>query len=289
MIGPRPVVVTGASSGIGAACVKVLAQEGLTPIPMVRKDRDLDDLATQIGFRPFGLVADVTDRASLLAAADMLKEELGPHGALFGLVNNAGVAPPGPLMFQDFDQWQHVMDVNCFGVVRCMQAFGPLLGVRDDHGHSPGRVVNITSIAGQVGWPYLSAYSASKHAVEALSDSARRELIPYGVDVIIVGPGAVKTPIWGKANQYDLSRYDGSPYAGNLAKFVRSIEKDGEKGLDADVIGRVVLRALTVRNPKPRYAPVPNPLFGWLLPRFLPKRWLDALMARALGFHRPSK
>ena len=192
-------------------------------------------------------------------------------------------------MFQDFDQWQHVMDVNCLGVVRCMQAFGPLLGVRDDHAHSPGRVVNITSIAGQVGWPYLSAYSASKHAVEALSDSARRELIPYGVDVIIVGPGAVKTPIWGKAHQYDLSRYDDSPYAGNLAKFVRSIEKDGEKGLDADVIGRVVLRALTVRNPKPRYAPVPNPLFGWLLPRFLPKRWLDALMARALGFHRPSK
>ena len=70
---------------------------------------------------------------------------------------------------------------------------------------------------------------------------------------------------------------------------MRSIEKDGEKGLDADVIGRVVLRALTVRNPKPRYAPVPNPLFGWLLPRFLPKRWLDALMARALGLHGPSK
>ena len=80
-----------------------------------------------------------------------------------------------------------------------------------------------------------------------------------------------------------------SPYAANLAKFVRNIEKDGEKGLDADVIGRVVLKALTFPNPKPRYAPVPNPLFGWLLPRFLCKRWLDALMARALGFHRPSK
>lgn len=287
MIGPRPVVVTGASSGIGAACVVVLAQAGLTPVPMVRREGDLDLLAEQLGFRPFGLIADVTDQSSILAAAETLREALGPDAGLFGLVNNAGVAPPGPLMLQDFDQWQNVMDVNCLGVVRCMQAFGALLGVRDDRSIPPGRIVNITSIAGQVGWPYLSAYSASKHAVEALSDSARRELIPYGVDVIVVGPGAVKTPIWGKAQRYDLSRYDNSQYAGNLARFVRSIEKDGEQGLEADVVGHVVLKALTAKNPKPRYAPVPNPFFGWLLPRFLPKRWLDALMARALGFDRP--
>lgn len=283
----RAVVVTGASSGIGLACVEALVSAGLDPVPMVRNQSDLERLRLRTGKNLFGLIADVRDGKSITAAAQALSAYIGPNTVLFGLVNNAGVAPPGPLMLQDFAEWQAVMDINCFGVVRCMQAFGPMMGMREHVAPRPGRIVNITSIAGQVGWPYLSAYSASKHAVEALSDSARRELIAYGIDVIIVGPGAVKTPIWAKAKTYDLSRYDQTPYAKNLARFVSNIESDGTKGLEASVIGRVVLNALTTNNPKPRYAPVPRPIAGWLLPRFLPRRWFDALLAKALGFKAP--
>lgn len=277
-----PVVVTGASSGIGRACVERLAQAGVRTFPTVRKDADALALAEAFGPLVQPVLADVTDPESLERAAGEIAARLD-GGRLGGLVNNAGVALPGPAVIQPMAEIQRVIDTNLIGAMRAVQAFGPQLGAVPGATGPKGRIVNITSVSGKFGYPFTAAYAASKHGLEGYSESLRRELMLTGVDVIIVGPGAVKTPIWGKGASVDRSRYAGTGWAAPLARLEESLAAMDEEGLEASIVADVVLEALTAARPKARYAPVPKPLVNWWLPRLLPKRLVDGVIADRLG------
>jgi short-subunit dehydrogenase len=144
-------------------------------------------------------------------------------------------------------------------------------------------VINMSSMAGKLGAPFVGAYVGSKHAVEGLSESLRRELMVFGIDVIIIGPGAVVTAIWDKAEATDISYLAGTVYEGPAKRVNDYFIKTGRQGLKPERLGAVVLMALTVDKPKTRYAAVKNALFNWTLPRLLPKRAVDRIFARKLG------
>src|SRR5712672_3858110 len=214
----QSVVITGASTGIGWATAKMLLDRGFRVFGSVRKQADADRLKSQFGANFTPLVFGVTDEAAVLAAAREVRSALEGE-TLAGLVNNAGIAVAGPVLGLSADEFRRQMDVNVIGPIIATQAFGPLLGADRSLTGPPGRIVMISSVAGRNGNPLSPAYSASKHAIEGLSDSLRRELMLFGIDVIIVAPGPVKTPIWSKGQQaVDTSRYQNSPYLPALQK-----------------------------------------------------------------------
>lgn len=277
----RSVVVTGASTGIGWAIAKLLIGRGYRVFGSVRKQVDADRLRDELGAGFAPLLFDVTDKAAVLAAARTVREALGGE-TLAGLVNNAGIAVAGPVLELSADDFRRQMDVNVIGPVLATQAFGPLLGADPSLKGSKGRIVMISSVAGKNGNPLLAPYSTSKHAIEGLSESLRRELMLFGIDVVIVAPGAVKTPIWSKAEQVDLSVYKNSPYLPALNKVMAVMMELGAKGLPAERIAEIVLEALTAASPKVRYQITPDPM-RHLIAAVLPKRTLDRIIAKRLG------
>lgn len=281
----RSVVVTGASTGIGWATAKVLLARGFRVFGSVRKQADADRLKAEFGANFTPLMFDVTDEAAVLAAARQVREALGGE-TLAGLVNNAGVAVAGPVLELSADEFRRQMDINVIGPVIATQAFGPLLGSDPSLKGPKGRIVMISSVAGKNGNPFSAPYSASKHAVEGLSESLRRELMLFGIDVIIVAPGAVKTPIWSKAEQMDLSVYKNSPYFPALNKIMAFMMKLGETGLPAERIGEVVFEALTTAKPRVRYQVTPDPV-RHMMQATLPKRAVDRIVAKRLGLMPP--
>jgi NAD(P)-dependent dehydrogenase (short-subunit alcohol dehydrogenase family) len=277
----QSVVITGTSTGIGWGTAKVLLDRGFRVFGSVRKQEDADRLKAEFGANFTPLLFDVTDEAQVLAAARDVRAELEGE-TLAGLVNNAGIAVGGPVLELSADEFRRQMDVNVIGPIIATQAFGPLLGA-DPSLHGPkGRIVMISSVAGKNGNPLMSAYSASKFAIEGLSESLRREMMLFGVDVIIVAPGPVKTPIWGKAEDVDISRYQNSPFAPALERIGKFMLKLGESGLPAEKIGELIHHALTVPNPRVRYQIAPDPM-RHLMTAILPKRMVDRIIAKRLG------
>ena len=277
----RSVVVTGASTGIGWAIAKFLIGRGYRVFGSVRKQTDADRLKGEFGQNFTPLLFDVTDEAAVLAAARQVREALGGE-TLAGLVNNAGVAVAGPVLELSADDFRRQMDINVIGPVIATQAFGPLLGADPSLKGPKGRIVMISSVAGRNGNPLSAPYCASKHAIEGLSESLRRELMLFGIDVIIVAPGAVKTPIWSKAEQFDMSVYQNSPYLPALNKVMAFMMKLGETGLPAERIAEVVFEALTAASPKVRYQIAPDRLRHFVTST-LPKRTVDRIIAKRLG------
>ncbi|MDQ3248839.1 MAG: SDR family NAD(P)-dependent oxidoreductase, partial [Chloroflexota bacterium] len=219
---------------------------------------------------------------AIRTAADKVQQTL--RGAnLFGLVNNAGVAVAGPLLHLPIDELRRQFEVNLFGLLAVTQAFAPLLGARKNAPKPCGRIVNISSVSGRIAYPFVGPYAMSKHALEALSDSLRRELLLYGVDVIVIGPGAVRTPIWDKAEQLDVHAYAATDYVPVLAKMQKTLVRQGQRGMPAQRVSAVIRTALESPRPKARYALPDRPISGWLLPRWLPVRWLDRLIGNFLG------
>jgi NAD(P)-dependent dehydrogenase (short-subunit alcohol dehydrogenase family) len=229
---------------------------------------------------------DVTDEAAVLAAAGEVRAALGGE-TLFGLVNNAGIAVAGPVLELAADEFRRQMDVNVIGPIISTQAFGPLLGADSSLKGKPGRIVMISSVSGKNGNPLMSAYSASKHAVEGLSEGLRREMMLFGIDVIIVAPGAVKTPIWTKADEVDFSVYKNSPFFPALQKIRKVTQHLGEIGLPPEKIAARIFHALTAAAPDVRYTITPEPL-RYLMASILPKRMLDKIIARRLGLVPPT-
>lgn len=276
------VVVTGVSTGIGWGITKILIQHGFRVFGSVRKTQDAERLSKEFGERFVPLLFDVTDEASVQIAAQQVRNQLNGE-ILFGLVNNAGIAVPAPLMHQPIDEFRHQMEVNLIGAVIVSQAFLPLLGADRSLKGKPGRIINISSVSGQRGAPFVGAYAASKHALEGLSEVLRRELMLYGIDVIIIGPGAVSTPIWDKAEKEDISIYKETEYARSAVEFQKYMVAIGKQGYPPEKVGEIVLHALTTSKPRVRYAVVPNALSSWFIPMLLPKRLVDAIIARRLG------
>lgn len=153
--------------------------------------------------------------------------------------------------------------------------------------HTPtdrsGRIINISSVGGKIATPFLGAYAGSKHALEGMSDSLRGELQLHDLDVIIIEPGAVNTPIWDKESAQYLSRYDDTEYHRSLQTFQDYITGIGKAGYSPEVVGKFIRQAFESKHPKARYAIVPDAIPNWYLPRILPARWLDKLIGKQLG------
>ena len=279
------VVVTGVSTGIGLGITRVLTGAGIHVFGSVRRVADAEALAAEFGEHFTPLIFDVTDEAAVRAGAAQVQAKLA-GASLLGLVNNAGIAVPGPLLHIPIAGFRQQIDVNLTGPLIVTQAFAPLLGAASDFAGTPGRIVMISSVGGRLAGPFLGPYSASKFGMEGLSDSLRRELMLYGIDVVIVEPGAVATPIWDKAEAVDVSQYAATDYAPMLEGYKNYMIADGRKGLPPERIGEVVRHALTTAHPRVRYPALRGQLMGFTIPRLLPARVVDRTIARSLHLTR---
>ena len=282
----RSVVITGASTGIGWATAKLLLGRGFRVFGSVRKEADAERLKREFGANFTPLLFDITDEAAVLAAAREVRAALDGE-TLFGLVNNAGIAVAGPVLELAADEFRRQLDVNVIGPIIATQAFGPLLGTDSALKGPKGRIVMVSSVAGKNGNPLMSAYAASKHAIEGLSESLRREMMLFGIDVIVVAPGAVKTPIWSKAEEADISAYKNSPFFPALERIRKFMLQLGESGLPAEKIAERIADALTSASPKVRYQITPDPMRN-LMTAVLPKRMVDKIIAKRLGLMPPA-
>jgi len=271
----RVILVTGCSSGIGRATALEAALRGHRVFASARKRSDLAELERRENLE--ALVLDVTDAASVRAAADRV---LARAGRLDALVNNAGYGQYGASEEVTLDEWRAQFDVNLFGAIAVMQAVLPAMRAAGG-----GTIVNVSSVAGRVAVPFAGPYSASKHALEALSDALRVELGAFGIRVVLVEPGPIETRFGDRARSIVaplLSRP--GPYREVYTLAERAMDGEFQKGkLPAEAVGRVILDAIEARRPRARY-PVGRIAHALMpLKRALPDRWFDALMRRSLG------
>jgi NAD(P)-dependent dehydrogenase (short-subunit alcohol dehydrogenase family) len=279
----QSVVVTGVSTGIGWGITKVLIQRGFRVFGSVRKPQDAERLSKEFGGHFMPLLFDVTDEAAVQAAAERVRQQLNGE-TLLGLVNNAGIAVPGPLIHLPTEDFRRQLDVNLVSVLIVTKAFAPLLGVDRSLRGQPGRIINISSVSGTSAAPFVGAYATSKHGLEGFSETLRRELMLYGIDVIIVGPGPIATPIWDKAESADTSLYAQTDYVESARRAQAYMVRNGKNGLPPEKVGEVVRQALTTRNPRVRYAVVGRDFLRRFIQRLLPKRVVDRIIAKNLGF-----
>lgn len=287
----RSVVITGVSTGIGLSCAERFLARGYRVFGSVRRAQDAEALQRRLGDRFVPLIFDVTDTVAVQRGAAQVATTIG-DSTIAALVNNAGIAVPGPLLHLPLDEFRHQIEVNLTAQLAVTQAFAPLLGVDRDRQGAPGRIVMISSQSGKAGPPFLGPYAASKHALEGMSESLRRELMPFGIDVIIIGPGQITTPIWDKAEALDLAPYSHTPYVAALERLkVAAVQGGREQGLPVIQVADLVVHTVETARPKVRYAITPNPL-QQLMMRILPKRLVDRLIAKRLGLlpaHAPSR
>ena len=247
---PKSVLITGASSGIGRACALWFDRAGWRVFATVRKESDGLRLESESSTRLSTILLDVTDADQIARASRTVSERVGEHG-LHGLVNNAGIAAGGLVEYLEPEELRRVFETNTIAPISVSRPMIPLLR------KAQGRIVMISSIAGFSSTPLLSPYCASKFALEALTDAMRLELKPWGIEVVSVQPGAIKTEIWDKARSYvesELRKYPPNAfkkYGPLLSRMSESLEKP--KGVDADEVARTVETALTVAHPRARY------------------------------------
>jgi NAD(P)-dependent dehydrogenase (short-subunit alcohol dehydrogenase family) len=283
MKNPGSVLVTGASTGIGRATALHLDRLGWTVFAGVRRDSDAEALRKEASDLLHTLPLDVTDSAAIEAA---VREVDGAIGELDALVNNAGISVNGPMEFVALDALRRQLEVNFFGVVAMTQAALPLIR------RSRGRIVHIGSIGGRQAVPILGPYAASKYAIEAIGEAQRRELQAWGIEVVVVEPGAIATPIWDKgqaaaeelrrnASERELELY--GPAFDALTAAAKKMER---AAVPPEAVARVVERALTKPRPRPRYLVGLDAKAQALMTRFLPDRLRDAIMLRIIGYPR---
>lgn len=267
-------IVTGASTGIGKACALYLDNLGYTVFAGVRKQADADMLRRQASDRLTPITIDVTDTGTIAAGMQIVTEATNGNG-LAGLINNAGIAVAGPLEFLPIADLRYQFEVNVIGQVAVTQASLPLLR------QGRGRVINMSSISGRVAAPFVGPYAASKFSLEAITDSLRVELQPWGIEVISIQPGAIATPIWNKTVARgekllnELSDEANRLYGARLRVAGEGAIKTGQQGISAEAVAKVAARALTARRPKTRYLVGRDAKTAAILLKFLPDRVRD--------------
>lgn len=277
------VLITGASTGIGEACTLWLARAGFHIFAGVRKNADGQKLVEQGGAaRITPVIIDVVDDATIAAARDRIAEAVGA-GGLAGLVNNAGISIAGPLEVLPLARFKQQMDVNVNGQVAVTQAFLPLVRT------AKGRIVNMGSIGGRMASPFLAPYSASKFALEAISDALRLEVAPWGIHVSLIEPGSIATPIWDKSLalseqiEGEISPEGAALYKKQIDAMRKAAAEIGKGGIPADEVAKVVEHALTAKKPKTRYVVGREAKIQAIAVKFLPDRIRDGFIARRLG------
>ncbi|MQA73776.1 MAG: SDR family NAD(P)-dependent oxidoreductase [Solirubrobacterales bacterium] len=275
------VVITGSSTGIGRATALALDRQGFEVFAGVRRPEDGEALRASASGSLEPLIVDVTDGASIAAAAARVREATGAR--LAGLVNNAGVVVPGPVEGIELDELRRQLEVNVVGQVAVTQAFLSMIRA------ARGRVVFMSSIGGRMSVPHLSPYHASKHALEAIGDSLRQEMRRFGVGVAIIEPGAVATPFWDKglgeapkaraAMGADLLAI----YGDELDRIEAASERTAARGVPPERVADAVVHALTDAKPRTRYLVGTDAKLQAAMRTVLPARVFDRLIARELG------
>lgn len=268
----RPaVLVTGASTGIGRATALHLARLGFEVLAGVRREEDAAELRRSSDLRP--LLLDVTRRESVESAAATVESLVGEQG-LCGLVNNAGVSINGPVEFVPLERWREQFEVNVFGVVAVTQAMLPLLRARVRFaGRMSARIVMMSSVAGRVAQPLAGPYTASKFALESLSDALRMELRRQGIGVCVIQPGAIDTPFWKKGCAVNGRARE--MYGLELDRVQAAMEKTAAAAIAPEKVAAAVGHCLTHRRPRATYPVGTDAVMGVLSKRFLPASWFD--------------
>jgi NAD(P)-dependent dehydrogenase (short-subunit alcohol dehydrogenase family) len=274
-------LVTGASTGIGYACAKDLAARDFKVFAGVRKAEDANRLTQDIpGVQP--VILDVTRMDQLAEAADVVDKACGEDG-LYGLVNNAGIVVAGPLEYVDIEDFRTQMEVNVTGQLAATQAFLPSIRT------ARGRVVNMGSTSGFFAPPFMGPYCASKYAIEAMTDCLRAELRGWGIQVSVVQPGAILTPIWDKTEAASDERLERWPeaaterYGAAIDKLRDHVKRVPKYAIPASRVADAVAHALTARRPKTRYLVGKDARVQRLLARWVPDRLRDRLVEGMLG------
>lgn len=280
------VLVTGASSGMGKACALRLAQAGYTVFAGVRKERDVQ-MFKQTGFpRLIPVILDVTDGQTIADAFRMIRETVGAAG-LVGLVNNAGVGVTAPMELVPLEELRRQFDINVIGQVAVIQTFLPLIRA------ARGRIINVGSVGGKTTVPFGGPLCASKYAIESINDALRIELRPWGIRVVLVAPGSIRTPAADKLVQDSEAMIKAFPpegarrYAAAYRAFVQAFVKQHEQaGAPPEVMAHAVVKALSARTPRTRYPVGPSSRRLPLLACWLPPRVFDRVKVRLFGLPR---
>jgi len=280
----KNILITGVSTGIGYGATNQFIREGYRVFGSVRRKEDGDRLQKIFGDRFTPLFFDLKNHEAIYRAAERLKNFIGDDG-LAGLINNAGAADGGPLMHTSIDVFREHLEVLLVGHLVVTQAFLTFLGAKKECKHQSGRILFISSVSGKRAAPFLGSYVAAKHALEGMANTLRIELQIYGIDVIIVGPGFVKTAIIDKAPDDKYEEYAGTDYyeAGkNFTKMIMSMVST--EAYELDEFSKILLKIFETKNPKTRYATVKHKFKNWTLPRLLSDRMLDRHIAKMLEF-----
>lgn len=281
----KTVLVTGASTGIGAACALHLDRLGFLVFAGVRKERDGEALKERSSHRLFPVLLDVTDDASIKNVREILSAHVGNHG-LYGLVNNAGIAVAAPLEAVPIPDLRRQLEVNVIGQVAVIQAFLPLIR------RARGRIINMGSIAGRAAMPLMGPYAASKFALEAITDALRLEVQQWGIQVSIIEPGAIATPIWEKSGK-QAAALEASTRSELLELYrelvigvKKVVTRAAERAIPAENVACVVETALTEAKPKTRYLVGTDAKLRALMVKLLPDRLSDKVLTWALNLPR---
>jgi NAD(P)-dependent dehydrogenase (short-subunit alcohol dehydrogenase family) len=275
-------LITGASTGIGRATALTLAKRGWEAFAGVRKKADGEAVKEAGGDNVTPLIIDVTKPASIAKAEAAVSEAAGERG-LAALVNNAGIAISGPLELLPLEDFRKQLEVNLTGHLAVTQAMLPLLRT------ARGRIVNVTSIGGRIAYPFTGPYHASKWGLEALSDSLRVELQPWGIDVIVVEPGNIATEIWdrgldkGAETREKLGEEGQRLYGPALDKMEKTMRKAGESGMPAEKVAETIADALSANRPRTRYLIGRDARGALTGKQLLPDRAFDQVVTRLTG------
>jgi NAD(P)-dependent dehydrogenase (short-subunit alcohol dehydrogenase family) len=273
------VVVTGASTGIGRATALLLDKQGYRVFAGVRKQADAESLAEEGSDKLTPIMIDVTKQRSISAAKAKVQGAVGKDG-LVGLVNNAGVGDGGPVETMDLDVFRNVLEVNLVGQIAVTQAFLPLIR------EAPGTIVFIASIGGRIATPFMSPYNTSKFAVEALGESLRGELAPWGIDVVVVEPGSIDTPIWKKGAETIEDQFARMPastkrlYGKQLKRMDEVLTETAKRGISPQKVAKVIHTAIRSEKPKHRYLVGTDAKVAARLKGNLPERTFSKVVGR---------
>ena len=283
----KTILITGVSTGIGKSCAKILSSNNYKVFGTIRTEEDAKILKKELGEFFFPIIMDVTNEDSIYKAKGIIEQQI-PNKKLDVLINNAGIALGGPIKYIDTDMFRKQFEVNLFGVVSVTKKFLDLLGATEENQHQ-GKIIMISSISGKRSYPFVSPYVASKHALEGLSDCIRKELMLYGIDVILIEPGPIKTAIWDKAPDPDNNPFSKTEYNPILKKFYDAVIEQGKLGLDAEAVSKKIKKIIEMKKPKTRYVITGKKLINYTLPSILPDRLFDKLTAKMLGITKPKK
>ncbi len=277
------IVITGVSTGIGYGATTEFIKKGYRVFGSVRKEEDAERLKKEFGPNFEALIFDLTDSKTIKDEADRVKTIIGDDN-LTGLINNAGATEGAPLMHIPLDQMRQNLEVLLIGQLAVTQSFLPLLGAGKNNKKAPGRIMMISSTSGKSGFPFVGPYATAKHALEGMSKSLRGELAMYGIDVIVVGPGNIKTAIWGKNKTETIEQYIETDYykpLKNMHKYMQDLVP--RDSLDLDVFSRKLIKIFEKKNPGTRYTVVNKPLNNWIIVNLIPEKVKNRIVAKIMG------